>query len=121
MSGAHNWLFMGRAENGFQALPLDSSNFDGYTQTYPAGGYFAPVPAADPTLEYSATGINAADGKAKEVDGSNYGYPNPYWVYGTVVDSVALAEGTVVSRWGYDDMNAAMLALPSTEPTCRLV
>jgi hypothetical protein len=101
--GGRGGLFMGWAENGFQALPLDSSNFDGYTQTYPADGYFAPVPAADPTLEYSATGINAADGKAKEVPGSNGGYPNPYYIYDSVEDSVALAEGTVVARWGYPD------------------
>lgn len=101
--GGRGGLFMGWAENGFQALPLDSSTFNGYTQTYPAGGYFAPVPAADPTLEYSATGINAADGKAKEVEGSNYGYPNPYYIYDSVVDSSALAEGTVVARWGYPD------------------
>ena len=102
--GGRGGLFMGWAESGFQALPLDSSNFDGYTQTYPAGGFFAPVPAADPTLVYSSTGINAADGKAKEVPGNTtYGYPDPYYVYGSVVDSVALAEGTVVARWGYPD------------------
>ena len=119
--GGSGGLFVGRAGSGAQALPLDSANFDGYIPTYgPAeNGYFPRIATADPALFYSATGV-AQDGQGEFVEGSNYGYPNPYWVYGTVVDSVALPKGFALAAWqdpfgsflAPDNTNFALISIP---------
>jgi hypothetical protein len=113
---------MGRAGNGFQALPLDSLNFAGYTPFYPTypgvdAGYFPDT----------NTGI-ASDGFAEgKYSPSTGGFPDPYYVAGTVVANVKLPKGMALARWGYpvgggstgtnyflapDNSNFALLALP---------
>lgn len=111
--GGNGGLLMGRAVDGAQALPLNSPNFAGYTPVYPPDGYFPPNPPI------SATGVRE-DGQAKPVEGSEFGYPTPYYIPGTVIDSVTLPVGLVVARWGYttgnffapDNTNFTKLAIP---------
>jgi hypothetical protein len=118
--GGNGGLLMGRASKGFQALPSTSPNFDGWVQTYPVDGLFPAIVTPDGT--YSATAIDASNGKAKAAPGSKFGYPVPYSVYGTVIPNVEtkLAAGLVLARWGYpddsflapDNTNFATLVVP---------